>query len=175
MAKKTHEQFMKDFHKKNPHANDIKIKSNYNGAREKIDCECLIDGHEWSPLAGNLLGNHGCPECAIRKRNEENTKTHEQFMKELYEKNPYSKDIKIKSNYNGIEERMDCECKICGYEWSPTADSLLNGKRGCPICGYKRVSKSMSIRMKGKFVRENNPNWNSNLTDKERENNRDFF
>ena len=157
MAKKTHEQFMKDFHEKNIYAKDIEILGKYNGAREKIDCECLIDGYQWSPLAGNLLSNHGCPECAIRKRNESNTKTHEQFIKEFYKKNPYAKNIKIKSDYNGIEERMYCECKVCSHEWSPTADSLLNSKRGCPICAIRNRSG------------ENSYMWNPNLTDEERE------
>ena len=62
--KKTNEQFMKDFHKKNPHANDIKIKSKYNGAKEKIDCECKICGHKWSTTPDTLTNKKtGCPNC----------------------------------------------------------------------------------------------------------------
>lgn len=167
--KKTDEQFKQEMKLKHP---NILITSEYQGASKKVDCECLIDGHKWSPQATSLQQNHGCPICAIRKKAENQFKSTEQFKQELNIINPF---IKLLSDYIGAKETVNVECLICGYEWSPQAGSLVcSDNRGCPCCGYVKVSESMSKRMKGKFVRENNPNWNPNLTDEEREQNRDF-
>ena len=55
MAKKTHEQFMKDFYKKNIHANDIEILGKYEGCKVKIKCRCKICCHIWFATPDSLL------------------------------------------------------------------------------------------------------------------------
>ena len=68
-------------------------------------------------------------------------KTHEQFIQELYEVNP---DIEVLENYQGSMIKIECKCKLDGYIWEATPNSLLLG-HGCPKCditkGEKRVAQ----------------------------------
>ena len=88
-------------------------------------------------------------------------KTHEEFIKEFYEKNPNAENIEILSNCQGTNKKINCRCKIDGYEWSPTPHSLLSGY-GCPECARRNN------------MGENNPRWNPNLTQEDREDKRNY-
>ena len=57
-----------------------------------------------------------------------NTKS---FIEEMKEINP---DIIILGEYAGVHDKIKCQCKRCGLEWSPESNSLLRGI-GCPKCG----------------------------------------
>ena len=159
MAKKTHEQYMKDFHKKNIYAKDIEVLGKYNGAREPIEVMCKIDGHIWSPLAGSLLSNHGCPKCYHRNRK----LTHKEFMERFYDNNENAKYIDILNEYIDSNTYIECRCLICEHEWKTKPFILLNN-HGCPQCAFNHNGK--------KWLGENNPRYNPNLTDEEREDNR---
>lgn len=63
-------------------------------------------------------------------------KTHDQFAEELAAINP---GIELTTRYVMSTERIGCRCKLCGYEWSPKAYSLLSG-RGCPACARTKTS-----------------------------------
>ena len=69
-------------------------------------------------------------------------KTHEQFMKEFYEKNPNAENIEVLGEYENRNGKILCYCKIDGHKWSPVAKTLLGSKSmkpcGCPKCGYRR-------------------------------------
>lgn len=41
-------------------------------------------------------------------------------------------NIKIVGKYRGTNKPVDTECKICGYNWSPIANTLY--EHGCPVC-----------------------------------------
>lgn len=60
-------------------------------------------------------------------------KTHEQYEKELYEKNPH---IKPREKYIGRDKPIEHECLICGYFWSPKPFNSLSGT-GCPNCAIQ--------------------------------------
>ena len=66
-------------------------------------------------------------------------KTHEEFMEQLAQRNRH--DIKILGRYVRSHDSIDCICNICGHEWSPIANSLLQGA-GCPQCarGCKTIT-----------------------------------
>ena len=57
-------------------------------------------------------------------------KTHEEFSHALQAINH---NIIVLGKYLGNKEHIDCECKVCGYRWSPVPSNLLSG-RGCPKC-----------------------------------------
>ena len=65
--RRTSEEFVGDFMKKNPHANEIKILSEYKDAHTAIECECLVCGKKWKTAAGELIRGSGCPRCEIKK------------------------------------------------------------------------------------------------------------
>jgi len=59
--RKTHEQFEVELRTINPL---VKIIDRYIVSTRKVKCCCLICGHEWLALPGNLLKGKGCPACA---------------------------------------------------------------------------------------------------------------
>lgn len=68
-------------------------------------------------------------------------KTHEQFVKEL---NKISPTIKVLGKYKTMSNPVDCECKVCGYNWSPNAGNLLHNKSGCPVCAGNKIVKGIN-------------------------------
>ena len=89
-------------------------------------------------------------------------KSHKEFIEEFKNKNKYFNNIKINSIYKGRHERIDCECKICGYKWSPIIDNLLQGK-GCRKCHTNKISKKSEVLE----WQKNNPLGNRNRCSKE--------
>ena len=58
--KKTHEEFLQDINKV---TDTIKILSEYKGANEEIECECLECGYRFISTPHSLLSGHGCKYC----------------------------------------------------------------------------------------------------------------
>ena len=128
LRKKPHEQFVQELHNINK---NIKVLSEYTGAQNKVDCECLIHNQKFSMSPTHLLsGETGCRECINIKFHLGGLKTHEQFVKELSNIN---KNIKVIGEYDGAKNNIEVECLKCGHIWNPVADSLLHGY-GCPCC-----------------------------------------
>ncbi len=79
-------------------------------------------------------------------------KTTDDFKKEIAKKNP---NVEILNEYTGsnTRNRIECRCKICGYEWDTAPASLRNGS-GCPVCG--RVSAERHGMFKGhdQFIKD---------------------
>lgn len=59
------------------------------------------------------------------------TKTNEEFIIELQEKNP---NIKPLEDYKGALVKMKFECQTCGYQWETTPNCILSKKTGCAKC-----------------------------------------
>ena len=132
---------------------NIEILTPYINNNTPVRVRCKIDGYEWYVTPSNLLGSKntnptGCPQC-----NGGVLKTDEQFKKEMAIINP---NIEILTPYINSHTHNDCRCKICNYEWKATPTNLLSNK-GCPMCAIEN------------FKGENNPNYNPNLTNEERE------
>lgn len=128
---KTHEQFIQELQEVNP---DIEVLGTYVTNKTKIKVRCRLDGHEWETIPKSLLRGHGCHICGRKKADEQQRKTHEEFMKEFNIKNPHAKYIQIKGTYVGRKTKILCKCKIDEHEWTTRPNDLLNGQ-GCPKCG----------------------------------------
>ncbi|MGL4451364.1 MAG: hypothetical protein ACRCTZ_09260 [Sarcina sp.] len=64
-------------------------------------------------------------------------KTHEKFMEDFKNKGKYNK-IKVLGKYNGVYERIECQCVECSYVWNAVPHDLLCGN-GCPSCSNKTL------------------------------------
>ena len=125
---KSHEYFIQEVYNINK---NIRVLSKYSGVKNKVDCECLIHNNIFSISPEHLLrGETGCKECINIKFHLGGLKTHEQFVKELFDIN---KNIEVIGKYDGAKNNIEVECLKCGHIWSPVADSLLHGY-GCPCC-----------------------------------------
>lgn len=75
-------------------------------------------------------------------------KTHEEFIKEFYEKNPNANDIEILGIYESNNKPIECYCKIDGHKWSTKPKHLLGCKNtkpsGCPECVKRNRSNKMT-------------------------------
>lgn len=125
--KKTQLEFVEQIKYINP---NIKIIGKYIDSNTKIECECLIDGHTWSAVPFTLIKGVGCPKCAVKKRAELHTKSHETFLAEMLTINP---NIEILSKYTHNKQKVQCKCKVCSSTWLTSPHILLRGY-GCPIC-----------------------------------------
>ena len=138
--KKTHEEFMRDFYKKNSNAENIEILGEYKGSKIKIKCKCKIDGHEWEVVPNSLLSGYGCPKCSGNIK-----KTTEEFKQEMKEIND---NIEILGEYINNKVKIKCKCKIDDYEWKAIPNSLLRGQ-GCPKCvGRNKTTEDFKQELK---------------------------
>lgn len=135
---KTHEQFVKELAIKNP---SVEIVGAYIGIKSRISARCRKCGHEWDPIADNLLQGNGCPECGGTRQ-----RTPEEFVSLMAEMHPR---ITCLSPYTRAADKVDCRCEECGYEWSPQASSLISGK-GCPSCAgnAKKTNEQFLLELK---------------------------
>ena len=122
---KTTEYFINELKEIN---SDIIVLGEYKGSNKKIKCKCKLDGYEWEARPHDLLNNHGCPKCSGKEKS--NTERFKQEMKEI------NNDIEILGKYVNRNTKIECKCKIDGYEWSATPNNLLNN-HGCPKCAGK--------------------------------------
>lgn len=145
----TQEEFERRIKKNNP---NIKILGEYTKSANRIECECLICGYKWSPIANGLLGGAGCPKCGIKTTAKKNTITREDFIERIKKVNP---DIKVLGNYINSKTGIKCECLKCHHEWEPTPYNLLQG-HGCPTCNHRnKLSHEDFI----KILEDRNPHF----------------
>ena len=118
----------------------VEIISDYNGMYNYIQCRCRDCGHIWDTKLHTLIYSVsiGCPKCAIKIRNKNETISHDDFVNRIKKKN---NNIKIIGKYTRMKDKISVECSICGNRWMPLADALVNGNSGCPICGLDKISE----------------------------------
>lgn len=131
--RKTHKQFIKEFYEKNSNAENIEILEEYKGSNIKIKCKCKIDKYEWYVTPHDLLEGYGCAKC-----NGNAKKTHKEFLNELKQTHP---NIEVLEEYKGALKKIKFKCKIDGYIWETTPNSLLNNNNGCPKCNMSKGEK----------------------------------
>mgnify|MGYP003571244943 CR=1 FL=1 len=107
----------------------------------KLNCKCEICGYEWNTYKNCILQNHKCPRCAIKRR----ALTDEEFINRL---DKINKDVILLEKYNGMNNKVNVRCKICGKEYKVTPNNLLKGNK-CKNClKIKRTYKKEEIENK---------------------------
>ena len=128
---RTDKEFKEEMSKINK---DIDVLGAFINTTTKIKCECKICKHQWDVTPYSLLIGCGCPKCAKKKLAEKNTKTNEEFLKDMSEIAPH---IKILGEYKTCNDRIEVKCNICGYKWNPVPTTLYILKK-CPNCSGVR-------------------------------------
>lgn len=122
MRKLTHEDFVKRIEQINP---NIIILSEYTNCRDKIKCQCKIDGYIWFPSAKNLFKGSGCPKCSQNIR-----RTHEMFVDQMKEINPH---MIFHTKYHDVNTKIKYECLLCGHIGETLPKYLMRSGQ-CPKC-----------------------------------------
>lgn len=123
------------------------IVGEYNGNKERIDCECKICGYKWEPFATVIRSGHGCPNCKALK----DRLTQEEFANKVKEVNPY---FQILGNYQTNKIPIKVKCLKCGKIFEANPSYILRGKNVCRDC-YKRELRSTNEYFKDKLMKTN--------------------
>lgn len=127
MKRKSTEDFINEMKIKQP---NIEIQGDYINNKTPIKCNCCICGNVWNPRPDQLVRGQGCPICGYKKRIKSQTKSHEQFVKEIKLINP---QIEIIGKYVNNHTLINVKCLNCGKEWGATPNNLLRN-HGCLNC-----------------------------------------
>lgn len=136
---KTEEQFRRELVEKQPNLipNDMYINN-----RTKYHCICKIHNCDvYKTPEKYLHRNQGCPMCSIENSKYAIRYNNKSFKEKVYEKNP---NIILKSDFTGVKNNVNVECKVCGYNWSPIAEILIwDNPCGCPNCAGNAIKNPL--------------------------------
>lgn len=111
------------------------IRGEYFNSKSQLTVECSICKYQWNTTPNLLLTQkHPCKVC-FRKINNQR-KSHNVFIKELQQVNPW---IKVLNKYKTAHTKVECLCLKCNYQWQAEPSNLLTGF-GCPKCGIQRMA-----------------------------------
>ena len=105
------------------------------GSGIKAWWKCAECGNEWKTSICNRTKGTGCRICGIKRRAQLRTKSQEQFVYEVKQKNP---NVEIIGQYTGKAKSVRTRCLICGRTWDAYAASLLRGG-GCAVCSFAKI------------------------------------
>lgn len=140
-----HSEFIEELKIINP---NIDVLSKYSRSDKRIKLRCKIDNYEWEARASSLFHGQGCPKCGIARSTKVRTKTHDEFVEELYKVNP---DVEVLEKYKRNNARIKFRCKIDGNEWETSPISLLIGT-GCPSCNSSKGEKQVEEYLKENLI-----------------------
>lgn len=134
----SHDQFLNNV--KNKHGNKYIVLEKYISMKNKISIKCTICDNIWTTTSHNLY-TAGCPNCATIKNSNKKRKSHEDFIKEVYNLTQDEYSVLDKYTLSNKKIRIQHNSKKCNnYKMSIIPDSFLRGTR-CPRC-YGNIKKT---------------------------------
>ena len=106
----------------------------YIDTKTKIKCKHNKCGHIYFVSPNNFLNGNRCPQCMKLRRTIFNTKTNEEFLREVY--NLVGNEYTFLENYINSQTKIKCRHNKCRYEWYIKPNHFLRG-HGCPKCNLK--------------------------------------
>lgn len=107
----------------------------YSNSKERIYVRCSICNNKWLAMPSDLLsGRSKCQKCSMKALNVSRRLSREQFIQNVHQRNVCSDTFDVLGDYSGTRNYILCRCKVCGEEWTPYANSLLNDNVSCPVC-----------------------------------------
>lgn len=146
MKRKTHEEYVAELAVKNP---NVEVIGKYINSTTKIEHHCLKHDVYWHMFPNNALRGCGCVKCGAEQSHSGFTKTHNEYINEIKNKNF---DIVVLEKYINAKTPILHKCKVDGYEWVATPTSVLNSQ-GCPECS-KRNSAKLRLKTHEQYIQE---------------------
>lgn len=138
--KKTHEEFVKEIN--DLVGNEYVVLSKYINKNTKIKMKHNICGHEWHVYPSNFLKGSRCPKCKGIKNGNRCRKTHDEFIKEVY--NLVKDEYTIIGTYINNNTKVEIKHNTCGHVYEVKPSNFLNGKR-CPKCAIKKRAEKRKL------------------------------
>lgn len=127
--RKTHEKFVAEV--KDLVGNEYEIIGRYINTGTKIEIKHNECGYKYPVTPNKFLNGRRCPECANKQRALKISKTHEQFVREVFEL--VNDEYEVLGKYNGDSNKVSMKHNICDKEYPATPTNFLQGAR-CPHC-----------------------------------------
>lgn len=120
---------------RNLHGLKYKLLSEFESMSALATFRCVDHGEYRSSPTMALRTHGGCSECCrLGRKAQSRCITPAQFKTQLKEVNP---NIKVLGEYVNKTTRISFQCKLDGYEWTTTPDSVLSG-HGCKFCDVRK-------------------------------------
>jgi Zn ribbon nucleic-acid-binding protein len=132
--KKTHEQYVKEVY--DIVGDEYEVVGEYNSYHKKIELKHNQCKHTFSMTPANFLSGQRCPKCSKIAGNNKQTKTHEIFLKEVYEL--VGNDYLLLEPYETAKTKIRVLHNKCGNTWLIAPDKFLRGRR-CPVCATEHA------------------------------------
>ena len=131
------EEFIKRLYKIN---RNVAVIGYFKNMTTKILCKCLVDdcNHQWSVTPHKLLCGDGCPMCGKKSRIIKQTKSYDQFVKEVKQ---IHSNIEIIGKYKNSTTKIQCICIKHNHKFEMLPSNILKGE-GCSICSTQRRAES---------------------------------
>lgn len=134
--KKTHQDFVKEVFELV--GEEYEVIGKYINTGEKILIRHIVCNNKYFVTPNKFLSGRRCPECSKKKGNQKQTKTHEQFVKEVY--NLVGNEYEVLSSYTKSKEKVEFRHKACGSVFKMQPSNFLFGQR-CKECSNKEAAK----------------------------------
>ena len=131
---KTHNEYVIELFEKN---SNIEAIEQYNGAHNPIKHYCKTHNVEFYVRPSDALKGCGCKKCYSEKLHNSNVKPHNQYEKELIDKNI---NVRVLETYVNAITPITHKCLSCEYEWPASPNNILRGS-GCPVCNESHGEK----------------------------------
>lgn len=138
-SRKTHEDFVKEIHELVD--NEYEILSKYTKHDKKVKIKHQACGNEYLVSPRDFLKGRRCVKCKRAELTQKQTRTHEQFLREV--KEVVGEEYIILNKYKSAAQKVKVRHNTCGNEYEIIAMSLLNGNK-CRKCVYKKISEIRS-------------------------------
>lgn len=127
--RKTHEKFVAEVI--DLVGNEYEVIGKYINTGTKVEIKHNECGYKYHVTPNKFLNGRRCPECADKQRAMKISKTHEQFVKEVFEL--VNDEYGVLGEYNGDANKVDMKHNVCDKEYPATPTNFLQGAR-CPHC-----------------------------------------
>lgn len=146
--KKTQEQFVKEIFELV--GNEFSVISQYKNSKTKVQLKHQNCGEIISITPNDFFRGNRCRKCGIKNRTEKQTKTHNQFLEEVF--HLVGNEYEVMSEYVNTETKVEIKHTKCGTIHLTTPHSFLSGTR-CKKCFIEKMAKKYT-KLHEQFVSE---------------------
>lgn len=110
----------------------------YQGSTVKISVRHNTCGYTYSIAPKFFLKGNRCKRCVTRENAKKYTKTHKQFLQDIYTQ--VGNEYTVLSKYKNSSTRISVRHNICGSEYKVRPDAFLRGTR-CKTCLHEEYKE----------------------------------
>lgn len=144
----TEEKFTQELTK--IHSDKLSLISNFINYSKEVNVKCNVCNYNWWVKSSHLIhSKSSCPKCADKENHINQTKSHIQFLIDVF--NIHKNTLTIEGKYINAKTRINVKCNICNKSWDVVANSLLRGV-GCPICKQSKGEQKIENYLKNNTI-----------------------